>query len=246
MNGDDNDDDNGHRVLKLGLLSSLSLDENQSALVTTTIRRFMESHSEIALYGSIDITAFVAKCIQHPHVGVPAYFLDHGFLDQAFYSNFRDTPTRLTRSNILQDVVEEIGNGLDHTSNDNGIHSPDFFNVQGYAQMRNYCARMYKGNIVTMVKAGWMPNIKDHMNAYLMIDHANDSKHMQRRLFKESMRRIVRPASNPANNAPVIDQHALDLIQFQRNGYNVNGDDPINEYTFDDPRNYHHSTQEAS
>ena len=120
MNGDDNGDDNGRRVLKLGLLSSLSLDENQSALVTTTIRRFMESNSEIALYGSIVMTAFVAKCIQR-NMGGPVYFLDHGFVDQAFNSNFRDTPTRLTRSNILQDVVEEIGNGLDHTSNNNGM-----------------------------------------------------------------------------------------------------------------------------
>ena len=149
MNGDNNDDDNGHRVLKLGLLSSLSLDENQSALVTTTIRRFMESNSEIALYGSIVMTAFVAKCIQPPHVGVPAYFLTHGFIDQAFNSNFRRTPHRLSRSSILRDVVEEIGNGHDLTSNDNGIHSPAFNNVQGSAQMRNYSARMYKGNIDT-------------------------------------------------------------------------------------------------
>ena len=87
---DDDDDDDGHRVVKLGLSSSLALNAIRKQWFSLTTRTFVQTCSEIAQYGSIVMTALIAKCVRD-NVDVPSNFLSHLFLDQAFNSNFRNT-----------------------------------------------------------------------------------------------------------------------------------------------------------
>ena len=71
--------------------------------------------------------------------------------------------------------------------------------------------------------------INDSINTYAIIHLRRASRQATDRIKKEIRRQILSPASNPPNNAPQLDGHAIELVTFHRQGFRLREGRPLTE-----------------
>jgi hypothetical protein len=174
-----------------------------------SVQKFVVNNSEISVRLSIIMNLIVMICVRD-NVLLPDNFCSREFVDQASnWSNWRTTPHPL----ILQ-AIDIYGD-----------FEPSFNNLEGKSWLLGYIGVMYTGHIIASTKGKWEAFIEDSIKTYLRMFMQDATEQRRNRTKWELRRQICSPTKPRPNTAPNLDQNALDLVEFHRQGFGVWGTD---------------------
>jgi hypothetical protein len=216
----------GERSIKLTFSHLVKLDNaRDKRLFIDTVQKYVINNSEIAVRLSIIMHHIVMQCV-HDNGTLPNDFCSRRFLEQASnWTGWRYTPHHLV-SNACVDF---------------GAFAPTYAHLDGKSWLLGYLQSCYNGNIVTSIKGKWKAFINDSIDTYIKIHRRDASDQLCRRTMMELRRQILTPAKPRPNTAPQLDEHAEELVIFHRQGFRLEGDEPLTDDTIADGKDkYHH------
>ena len=208
--------DDGERVIKL-CFSSLIKFHHRNATIKAhfikIVQSFVINNTEIAVRASMILHYIVMECIR-THSELPADFCSRGFIGQVV--NFTKRPPLLSN-----EAIAALGDPFELP-----------FNLTGRAWLFGYLEIMILANILASISSfeKCKAVINDSINTYAIIHLRRASRQATDRIKKEIRRQIYSPASNPPNNAPQLDGHAIELVTFHRQGFRLSEGRPLTEY----------------
>ena len=210
---DSTEADDGERVIKL-CFSSLIKFHHRNATIKAhfikIVQSFVINNTEIAVRASMILHYIVMECIR-THSELPVDFCSRGFIGQVV--NFTKQPPLLSN-----EAIPALG-----------VPFEPPFNLTGRAWLLGYIEIMIKANIESSTILKWKAVINDSINTYAIIHLRRASMQATDRIKKEIRRQILSPASNPPNNAPQLDGHAIELVTFHRQGFRLREGRPLTE-----------------
>ena len=212
---DDTKADDGERVIKLCFSSLIRFHRRNPTIKAhfiDIVQRFVINNTEIAVRASMLLHYIVMDCIR-TNRDLPTDFCSRRFIGQVV--NFTRRPPLLS-----DEVIAALGNPFEPP-----------FDLSGRAWLFGYLETTIHGNIESSTMLKWKAVINDSIDAYAIIHLRRASRKATDRIKKELRRQIFSPASNPPNNAPQLDGHAIELVTFHRQGFLLSEDQrPLTEY----------------
>ena len=214
---DGTEEDDGERVVKVCFSSMVKFHRRNAEIKAHFIKivqSFVIQNTEFAVRASMLLHAIVMDCVRTQRE-LPPNFCSRGFISQVV--NYTRRPPLLSN-----ELIASLGE-------DEPFEPP--FNFTGRAWLFGYLEIMIIGNILAATQILKIRAvINDSINAYAIIHLRRASRQVTDRIKKEIRRRIYSPGSNPPNNAPQLDDQAMEVVTFHRQGFRLRENQPLTEY----------------
>ena len=211
---DEEEDDEGHRVVKVSFGKLISPDVNHhndqaKDRYIDVCQELVITASQIASYVSI-VARYALMCVynQNPDPDDILPILDQKFLYQIFNPSLRQGI-----GNITNPYAQQVINSL----NDQQVTFPDL-RVLGQGWILGYIVKMYIANIKTSVLGKWKAFIVDTINSLLSSELNDLSRRAKQRHKKEIIRLICTPTARPPNPPVQLFPLEQELVAFHRAG----------------------------